>query len=76
VRTFSGRQGASAYEFVVVGAIGPTVRRALEPCSADAGHQQTIVRARATDLDLVELARRLQARGITVAAITVLEETA
>lgn len=64
---------APVYELVVVGAIGPALRRALEPFATACSEAQTIVRAEAPHgRDLVDLMVALESRGLEVADIAAL----
>lgn len=61
------------YELVVVGAIGPALRRALEPFATACSEVQTILRAEAPHgRDLVDLMVALESRGLDVADIAAL----
>ncbi len=65
------------YEVTVVGPIGPVLRQALKPCRAEPVQAQTIVRARARpEVDLLDVAEQLHARGATVAGIMVIDDLA
>lgn len=64
---------APVYELVVVGAIGPALRRALEPFATTCSEVQTILRAEAPHgRDLVDLMLALESRGLDVADIAAL----
>jgi len=68
------RQAAPpVYELVVVGPIGPALRRALEPFATACSEVQTILRAEAPHgRDLVDLMVALESRGLDVADIAAL----
>lgn len=69
----TGSGTAPVYELVVVGAIGPALRRALEPFATACSEVQTILRAEAPHgRDLVDLMVALESRGLDVADIAAL----
>jgi hypothetical protein len=64
---------AARYEIVVRGALGPALRRALEPVRAEKAEEQTVLRARLRQgRELADVVHALRARGYQVASITVL----
>ena len=66
-----GRSHAAVYELTVVGALGPALRKALEPFATACSEVQTILRADAPAFkDLVDLLVALESRGLDVADIT------
>ena len=67
------RPADPVYELVVVGAIGPALRHALEPFATAPPQVQTILRAEAPHgQDLVDLMVALESRGLDVADIAAL----
>ncbi|HEU4947663.1 MAG TPA: hypothetical protein VFT31_10955 [Kribbella sp.] len=70
----SPREPAAVYELTVVGALGPVLRMALEPCATASSQLQTILRTKLpADRDLVDLVALLESRGLqieTLAALT------
>jgi hypothetical protein len=72
--TASGRTPGCVYELTVVGALGPVLRRAIEPYVTATVECQTIVRACVADCaDLVELVRLLESRGLQITEVAVLD---
>jgi hypothetical protein len=66
------RESGSVYEVTVLGALGPVLRRAIEPYATATVECQTIVRACVAGCaDLVELVHLLESGGLQIAEIAV-----
>jgi hypothetical protein len=68
------RESGSVYEVTVLGALGPVLRRAIEPCTTAPVECQTIVRACVAGCaDLVELVQLLESGGLQIAEVAVFD---
>jgi hypothetical protein len=70
----STRRGPDAvYEIIVLGALGPVLRAAIEPCRTTTSGVNTIVRLTRQDEDLVEMVRELGSAGLEVTDVLVVD---
>lgn len=68
-----GGSQEAVYELTLVGAIGPVVTAALGPCMTAISEIQTILGATLHEgVDLADLVLWLEARGLTLASISVM----
>jgi hypothetical protein len=61
----------TVYELTVVGALGPVLRHALEPCGSAPPELHTVLRAgMPAHADLVDLVLLLDSTGLEIAAVS------